>query len=65
MADIDLVWNDLISRLNQAKEYVPGKATALCPAHNDKSPSLSVRLTDQRILLNCHAGCVFKAIVSD
>ena len=64
MADIDLVWKELISRLNQAKESVPGKATALCPAHNDKNPSLSVKLTDQKILLNCHAGCSFTAIVS-
>ena len=64
MADIDLVWKELISRLKQAKESVPGKATALCPAHNDKNPSLSVKLTDQKILFNCHAGCSFTAIVS-
>ena len=63
MADIDLVWMELISRLKQAKESVPGKATALCPAHNDKNPSLSVKLTDQKIFLKCHAGCSFKAIV--
>ena len=64
MADLDLVWKELISRLKRAKESVPGKATALCPAHNDKNPSLSVKLTDQKILLNCHAGCSFTAIVS-
>ena len=52
MADLDLVWKGLISRLNQAKESVPGKATALCPAHNDKNPSLSVKLTDI-IQLSC------------
>ena len=46
MADLDLVWKELISRLKQAKESVPGKATALRPAHNDKNPSLSVKLTD-------------------
>ena len=64
MADIDLVWKELITRLKHAKESVHGKATALCPAHNDKNPSLSVKLTDQKILLNCHAGCSFTAIVS-
>ncbi len=31
---------------------------ARCPAHDDKSPSLSVRDTDDgRVLVYCHAGC--------
>ena len=64
MADLDSVWMELIPRLKQAKESAPGKVTALCPAHNDKNPSLSVTLTDPKILLKCHAGCSFTAIVS-
>lgn len=28
-----------------------------CPAHDDKSPSLSVVSTDGKVLINCHAGC--------
>ena len=64
MADLDLVWKELILRLKQAKESAPGKATALCPVHNDKNPSLSVTLTDPKILLKCHAGCSFSGIVS-
>jgi DNA primase len=32
--------------------------TALCPAHNDRSPSLSISETvDGTMLLKCHAGC--------
>ncbi len=39
--------------------------TARCPAHNDKNPSLSIRDgEDGRLLLFCHAGCDFGAIVS-
>ena len=64
MPDLDLVWKELIPRLKQPKESAPGKVTALCPAHNDKNPSLSVTLTDQKIFLKCHAGCSFSAIVS-
>ena len=64
MPNLDLVWKELIPRLKQAKESAPGKVTALCPAHNDKNPSLSVTLTDQKIFLKCHAGCSFSAIVS-
>jgi hypothetical protein len=30
---------------------------ARCPAHADRSPSLSIRQTHDRILLHCHAGC--------
>ena len=35
-----------------------------CPAHNDKSPSLSIRLTPERILLYCFAGCTTEAIIT-
>ena len=31
---------------------------ARCPAHDDNSPSLSLRLTeDEKLLMYCHAGC--------
>ena len=31
---------------------------AQCPAHDDRTPSLSVRdFTDGKVLLRCHAGC--------
>lgn len=29
----------------------------LCPAHHDKSPSLSVRVGETRLLIKCFAGC--------
>lgn len=39
---------------------------ALCPAHSDNSPSLSIRAVDDRVLLHCWTGCrvddVVKAI---
>lgn len=37
--------------------------TARCPAHDDRTPSLSIaRGDDGRALLHCHAGCEVKAI---
>lgn len=32
-------------------------ATAICPAHEDRSPSLSVTRGDDRALVHCHAAC--------
>ena len=34
-----------------------------CPAHDDKSPSLSVKQDGGRLLLHCFAGCEYEAIV--
>jgi hypothetical protein len=35
---------------------------ALCPAHADKNPSLSIREGNGRTLLHCFAGCSVEAI---
>ncbi|MFQ1701692.1 hypothetical protein ACJ5NV_13980, partial [Loktanella agnita] len=36
---------------------------ACCPAHGDKTPSLSIADgTSGRVLLKCHAGCSYAAI---
>jgi hypothetical protein len=37
---------------------------ALCPAHDDRNPSLSITEGDDgRILLHCHAGCSTEAVL--
>jgi putative DNA primase/helicase len=42
-----------------------GGWVARCPAHDDREPSLSIREgRDGRVLLNCHAGCTFDAVVA-
>ena len=39
--------------------------SALCPAHDDRNPSLSIAQGDDgRVLLKCHAGCETPAIVA-
>ena len=38
---------------------------ALCPAHEDRNPSLSIGVGDNgRTLLNCFAGCAYRDIVA-
>ena len=41
-----------------------GQYTALCPAHDDSNNSLSVKITNDRVLLHCHAGCSTNSIMS-
>jgi len=49
---------DIVSRLDFCKQSGKNKWQARCPAHDDKSPSLTItELTDGRVLIHCHAGC--------
>lgn len=49
---------DLLSRLKRARSTGRDRWIACCPAHEDRSPSMTVRaLPDGRILLHCFAGC--------
>ena len=56
-------WDLFCSKLEQFKQNKNG-IVALCPSHDDKSPSLSASYTDEKILVKCQAGCTFKEIVS-
>jgi hypothetical protein len=48
----------LLDRLERVKQTGPGRWLARCPAHEDRSPSLSIReLDDGRILLHDFGGC--------
>lgn len=50
--------NDLVARLEKAKRTSRDSWLACCPAHQDRTPSLTVRsLEDGRILVHCFAGC--------
>lgn len=48
----------LLSRLANVRRRTNDQWSARCPAHDDKSPSLSVRETaDGIVLVHCFAGC--------
>ena len=48
----------LIDRLERVRQTAPGRWLAKCPAHQDRSPSLSIReLDDGRVLLYDFGGC--------
>lgn len=47
----------LLSRLDGLRKRGADRFLAKCPAHKDGSPSLSIRIAEDRILLHCFAGC--------
>jgi hypothetical protein len=54
----------LVSQLQFCKETSPKKWMARCPAHDDNSPSFSIKELDNgRVLIHCHAGCTPESIV--
>lgn len=55
----------LLSRLEGVKRLAPGKWVAKCPAHKDRRASLSVRETEQGIVLcHCFAGCSISEVLA-
>ncbi|MHB8263883.1 MAG: DUF3987 domain-containing protein [Acidimicrobiales bacterium] len=60
---------DVVTRSLATKGCKPQKSTtgysALCPAHDDHNPSLSIAEgQDGRVLLKCHAGCLYDEILA-
>lgn len=46
---------DLVKRLGGT--WLPNGAMCRCPAHDDRSPSLSIRVGEKALLFKCFAGC--------
>ena len=54
----------LLAVLKGVRQTGHGRYMARCPAHDDRSPSLSLRETDDgRILIHCYAGCGAAAVM--
>ncbi|MEA3278575.1 MAG: DNA primase [Pseudomonadota bacterium] len=54
----------LLSGLEGVKPAGDRRWYARCPAHDDRSPSLSVRLTDEgKVLIYCFAGCESESVL--
>ena len=51
----------ILERLQGVRQSGDGW-TAICPAHEDRRPSLSINVRQGNILLHCHAGCAAEAI---
>ena len=48
---------DFLSLLSSVKPIGKDEWMALCPGHDDRQPSLSVKGAEDKILIKCFAGC--------
>lgn len=61
--ELEAIGADLVKRLGGI--WRPGGAMCLCPAHGDRSPSLSVRVGDHALLFKCFAGCDTRDVIRE
>jgi putative DNA primase/helicase len=59
--DLEAIAADIVSRLGG--RWKQGGAMCRCPAHDDRAPSLSVRVGDRALLFKCFAGCDTRDVI--
>jgi len=55
--------SELLARLDRVRPAGAGRWRARCPAHEDRSPSLSIAEGREGVLLHCWAGCETQAVL--
>jgi hypothetical protein len=59
------VIEDILARLEKVRRTGPNNWMACCPAHEDRSPSLTLHASDTGLIVaKCHAECSFPEIVN-
>ena len=54
----------LLQLLKKVRQVKPQSWVACCPAHDDRTPSLSVTLGRKAILFHCFAGCPNEDVIA-
>lgn len=54
---------DTLAHALKARRSSPTTWMAVCPAHEDRNPSLAIREKDGKVLVHCHAGCSQQAVL--
>ena len=54
---------NILEQLEKVKRVGDSQWLACCPSHDDRTPSLAIKDTDDKILLRCWAGCSTESIV--
>lgn len=60
------ILDQILNKISKLKKSTNSNQwTGCCPAHKDKNPSFSIKLTDDgRILLHCFTGCTLSEILN-
>jgi hypothetical protein len=61
--DLEAQADILVRRLGGI--WSPDGAMCRCPAHDDRTPSLSVRVGERALLFKCFAGCDTLDVIRD
>jgi len=56
--------DEFLALLEKVKPSGKDRWMALCPAHNDRNPSLSVTALPDKILVSCQSGCHINAVLA-
>ena len=62
METLNQTFNRIIKQTKATSTGAGEQYSGLCPAHEDSSPSLSLKIDEGTILIKCHSGCNFKEI---
>jgi hypothetical protein len=62
--EMKMTTHPILSLLDSVRSRGTGKWSAKCPAHPDRSPSLSIAEGQKGLLLKCWAGCTIQEITS-
>ncbi|MBB4151855.1 virulence-associated protein E [Sphingobium yanoikuyae] len=61
--ELETIGSDIVKRLGGI--WKSGGGMCLCPAHADRSPSLSVRVGEHALLFKCFAGCDTRDVIRE
>ena len=64
MNKIKDTFDQIIARTDARSSGDAGQYSGKCPSHDDNSPSLSLKLTEEKIFIKCHVGCSIKEVCS-
>jgi hypothetical protein len=60
----DVVLERIYQRTGKIPRGSDTQRVSLCTSHEDRNPSLSIRLEADKVLLHCHAGCSVEDILA-